>query len=315
MQHKRIRRDVGNQVGASADSVTDRILFVEIFAGSAKLSNAAEKRGFKALSVDHSHNKHRPQHDIWLMDLSDSSSHSGLMQSLEDEVPGAMHMAPPCGTCSRAREKPVPHLGNSAPKPLRDERSLFGFSSLSGRDKVRVLQSNILFAFVVDLLYFCYTHRVIVSVENPSNSWLWAILKELVVLHHDSKFRIRFQQLSSVTFSNCAWGGERPKSTRWLSTPGVFDRLAKDCPGVSDSHMHKPYVAVRDGNKLHFSTSEESEYPWPLCVAAIEAIATALKYPTNMATPSTKTQAMVSAQQQHRRYPPLIPEFASFVTM
>ena len=190
-----------------------------------------------------------------------------------------------------------------------------GFSSLSGRDKIRVLQSNILYAFVVDLLYFCYTHSVIVSLENPSNSWLWAILKELVVAHHDKLFRTWFQNLSSITFSNCAWGGERPKSTRWLSTPGIFDRLSKDCPGVSESHVHKPYVAVRDGNRLHFSTSEQAEYPLALCVAAIEAIAVALKYPANMAAPSLKSQAMASAQQQHRRHPPLIPEFASFVTM
>ena len=125
MQHKRIRHDVNNQVSDSAGNVTDKILFIEIFAGSAKLSNAAEKRGFRALSVDHSRNKHRPQHDIWLMDLSDSSSHSGLMHTLEEDVPGAMHMAPPCGTCSRAHERPVPHLGENAPEPLRDERNLF----------------------------------------------------------------------------------------------------------------------------------------------------------------------------------------------
>ena len=135
---------------------------------------------------------------------------------------------------------------------------------------------------------------MIVSLENPSNSWLWAILKELVVAHHDKLFRTWFQNLSSITFSNCAWGGERPKSTRWLSTPGIFDRLSKGCPGVSESHVDKPYVAVRDGNRLHFSTSEEAEYPLPLCVAAIEAIAVALKYPANMAAPSLKSQAMAS---------------------
>ena len=315
MQSKRIRYEGESQANGTADIVTDRMLFVEIFAGSAKLSKAADNRGFRVLSVDHSHNKHRPQHDILLMDLSDTSSHCGLMQNLEEDVPAAMHMAPPCGTCSRARERPVPHLGEKAPQPLRDEHNLFGFARLEGRDKTRVMQSNILYAFVVDLLYFCYTHNVVVSLENPTNSWLWAILKELVVAHHDTKFRIWFQQLSPVTFSNCAWGGERPKSTKWLSTPKIFDRLAKDCPGVSNSHVHKPYVAVRDGHRLHFSTSEEAEYPLQLCTAAIEAIAIALSYPTNMASPSLKSQAMASAQQQHRRHPPLIPEFVSFVTM
>jgi len=198
-------------------------------------------------------------------------------------------------------------IWGTAPKPLRDEFNLFGLTTLSGRDRLRVLQSNSLFAFTVDLLYFCYIHKVIVSVENPENSWLWAILKELVVAHHDKGFRLWFQQLSPVTFSNCAWGGERPKSTKWLSTPGVYDRLLKDCPGISNSHVRKPYVAIKAGNKILFSTSEEAEYLQPLCVAAVESLATALRYPANMATPSLKLHAMAASHQQHRRYPPLIP--------
>ena len=315
MQPKRFHGATKEGSGGNIDTTTDQLVFVEIFAGSAKLSSAASNRGFKAVSVDHPGNRHRPQHEILLMDLTDSSAQSQLLQTLEEQVPGACHMAPPCGTCSRAREKPLPELGQSAPQPLRDEHNLFGFANLTGTDKLRVQQSNILYSFVVEVLYFCFLHGVIVSLENPANSWLWAILKELVVAHHDKHFRIWFQQLSPVTFSNCAWGGERPKSTRWLSTPKVFESLERECPGESDSHVHKPYVAIKTNKGMHFSTSEEAEYPHELCVAAIQAIAKALKYPDNMSTSHPKTQAMASAHRQHRRHPPLIPEFATFVTM
>ena len=113
MPNKRIRTDVDSPVNEVADSVTEKLVFVEVFAGSAKLSKAADQRGFKALPVDYSQNKHRPQHDILIMDLSDPTAQSQLMQTLEDDVPCGLHMAPPCGTCSRARERPLPHLGDS----------------------------------------------------------------------------------------------------------------------------------------------------------------------------------------------------------
>lgn len=112
MRNKRIRTDVDSPVNEVADRVSEKLVFVEVFAGSATLSKAADRRGLKALPVDHSQNKHRPQHDILIMDLSDPTAQSDLMQTLEDDVPCGLHMAPPCGTCSRARERPLPHLGD-----------------------------------------------------------------------------------------------------------------------------------------------------------------------------------------------------------
>ena len=51
MQNKRIRYEVESQADGTADIVTDRILLVEVFAGSAKLSKAADNRGFRVLAV------------------------------------------------------------------------------------------------------------------------------------------------------------------------------------------------------------------------------------------------------------------------
>ena len=280
---------------------------MEVFAGSAKLSSAAKQRGFKTMAVDHGGNKHETHHEISLYDLTSPPAQAQLFENLTEDIPGAIHMAPPCGTSSRAREKPLPELGDRAPKPLRDEHHPFGYPWLQGSDRARVLQSNLLYSFVVDMLFFAFTYNIIISVENPSNSWIWVILKELVVAMDNEKFRRWYQRLEAVEFSNCAWGGDRPKNTRWLSTS-----MAKPCPG---NHVHKPYTVTRQqGRGLHFSTSDEAEYPWELVKKVVELVAKSLKYPLSLSQNSAKTVQMASSHKQHRKYKQLIPEFYSYIT-
>ena len=234
------------------------------------------------------------------------------MAELTEDIPSSLHLAPPCGTCSRARERPIPELGNQSPKPLRDERYPFGYSWLKGSDKARVLQSNLLYSFVVHLLFFAFTYNVVVSVENPLNSWLWIILKELVIAFGNDQFRRWYQGLECVEFSNCAWGGDRPKNTRWLSTPTVYSALTRQCPG---DHVHKPYTVTRRGDRsLHFSTSEEAEYPWLLTKKVVELVAKFLRYPASFSQNTPKAVHMASGRKQHRKYRQLIPEFHSYVT-
>ena len=195
--------------------------------------------------------------------------------------------------------------------PLRDAAHPFGFPWLQGISLTKVLQSNILYSFVVDVLFFAFTHNIVVSIENPLNSWLWVILKELVMQHPSQAFRRWFNNLEAVEFSNCAWGGDRPKMTKWLSTNSVYTELNRPCPG---NHYHKPYEAVRTGNKsVKFSTAEEAEYPWGLCDKVVELIAKHLKYPPQMAEPRHKVLDMASSHRQHRAHPPLIPEFHHFI--
>ena len=125
------------------------------------------------------------------------------------------------------------------------------------------------------------------------------------------KFRKWYQQLEAVEFSNCAWGGDRPKNIRWLSTPKVYSSMAKPCPG---NHIHKPYTVTRQkGRGLHFSTSEEAEYPWELARKVVELAATALKYPQSLAQSTVKATQMAAGRKQHRKHRQLIPEFHSYI--
>ena len=160
---------------------------MEVLAGSAKLSSVAKQLGFRTMAIDHGGNKHSTHHEISLYDLTSPVAHTQLMEVLTEEVPGAIHLAPPCGTSSRAREKPIPEMGDQAPRPLRDEHHPFGYPWLRGIDRTRVLQRNLLYSFVVDLMFFAYTYNIIISRENPANSWIWVILKELVVAMGNEK--------------------------------------------------------------------------------------------------------------------------------
>ena len=292
----------------SAQSNNARLVFVEVFAGSAKLSSRAHRRGFHTISIDHSRNPHKAHHPLLLMDLTDGGAQQQFFSMFHDDPPAAMAFAPPCGTCSRARERELVDMPD-APKPLGDADHPFGYPWLQGVSLTRVLQSNILYSFVVDALFFAFTHSIVISVENPLYSWLWTILKHLVVQHPSVEFRRWFNNLEAVKFSNCAWGGNRPKMTK---CPSVYTMLAKQCPG---NHYHKPYVAVRTQDRsIKFSTAEEAEYPWGLCDKVVELAAKHFKYPQQMALPRDKVLAMASSHREHRAHPPLIPEFHSFQT-
>ena len=87
-----------------------------------------------------------------------------------------MHLAPPCGTSSAARNKPIPqaaHHGAPVPQPLRSTTEPQGLSTLVGVDLLRVLQANALYEAVGVIVRHCIALGVRVSVENPLNSLAW----------------------------------------------------------------------------------------------------------------------------------------------
>ena len=87
----------------------DILVTVELCAGCARLSFSLNSRGFSALAVDHSKNRHSQLHPCMMFDLADDSSLDQLLSILEGA--GCIiytHAAPPCGTCSRARERKIP---------------------------------------------------------------------------------------------------------------------------------------------------------------------------------------------------------------
>eukprot|EP00971_Amphidinium_carterae_P255041 5063137-Amphidinium_carterae.2 len=129
------------------------MVFVEIFAGSASLSSAVEQNGFVVVPFDYHANKHRLRRACHAADLLSSHGQSIAWEAITDVNTFYVHLAPPCGTASRARETPQ---GASAPRPLRSASYPQGVPGLNDIESRRVAAANQLYSFTADVVdYSC----------------------------------------------------------------------------------------------------------------------------------------------------------------
>ena len=141
---------------------------------------------------------------IFVFDLLRESDRDFLMQWLNSKQLCWVHMAPVCGTASRARD--IPRKG--APKPLRSSEFPLGFEWLEGQDRERVAAANQLFEFSCRIFALCVQKGILVTMENPRSSYFWITLLELMT-------RCR---LSCSDFQVCMLGSSRDKWTRILAS-------------------------------------------------------------------------------------------------
>ena len=133
-----------------------------------------------------------------------------------------LHVAPVCGTASRAREI---QRHWSDPKPLRSNDFPHGLPDLSEKDMTRVDIANDLVAYSCKLFQDAAACNIFVTMENPSNSYFWLT---------DWFTRLRQSVALTITdFQACMYGGKRPNGRDLLgtltnslrSTPGVTIRI------------------------------------------------------------------------------------------
>ena len=143
-----------------------KIYVLEIFAGSARLSKAALEQGFASSAIDHK--CHRASGiAIQHYDLTDPSHLESLVvfiQENKDDI-AMVWMAPPCGTASKARERPPKHLermGMSIPKPLRSKEQPDQLDGLGGINKIKTETANILYDAVHVIATTCYNLGIFV---------------------------------------------------------------------------------------------------------------------------------------------------------
>ena len=94
---------------------------VGICCGKASLSRSLIDAGFSVLAVDHM--LHDPQMPVTLLDLTQVQHQRILLDLLNSRPRGYLHLGMPCGTASRAQERPVARdkilQGAPQPPPLR----------------------------------------------------------------------------------------------------------------------------------------------------------------------------------------------------
>ena len=205
-------------------------------------------------------------------------------------------------------------MGAPEPKPLRSSQFPLGLPSLSNDDANRVNKANQIYRNIARLVRECVRRDVVVSVENPTRSYLWEtpLFRELIAegLLHE------------VAFQQCMWGSSRDKWSSWYVSTPLLDGLARVCDG---SHQHAGWGVRRIDNKWHFATADEAAYPQKLCdevahkivALANEAAVVWVQPQVQNKRRKTASVTMAAAGRQPRgnRYPPVIPEFAFIKTI
>ena len=219
------------------------------------------------------------------------------------------HLGLPCGTCSRARERPLP--GNQGARPLRGPDDLFGFADLKPFEAAQVAASNAVYKACVRILFRAYETGALIAIENPVRSWLWPLLAVLVKSQGSKAFSDWFFSLQDYDFDACMFGSRRAKATRIKGSPGVFDGLQISC---DNSHPHLSWKPVRVSGRWVYPTKEEAEYTPELChflcVQASAAVSSPLaSRPSSSRAKMLRAAVRASAGHQTRSVPPLIQEF------
>ena len=170
--------------------------------------------------------------------------------------------------------------------------------------------ANCLYRLALDVILFCEQRNIVISIENPANSWLWAIL---ILLSRDHSLRAAraLNKLCKVLFHACCHGSGRRKHTAWLSTEGVFADLEAQC---HNDHDHEPWgIRWRNGAWI-FDTSTEAAYPKLLAQRATQCLVNLAKTRSfSLASiPRLHDKATAVQGKQTRKHSALIPEIHYF---
>jgi hypothetical protein len=148
---------------------------IEIFCGSARLTASLKAVGFRdSFGVDHKLDK--AVSAAKRLDLTSPADQLICMQWLKSPLVVGVFLAPPCGTCSLARNiKLRDSHGRTlhGPKPLRSACWPEGLPGLGPNDRARVSAANRLYDFLAKVVDMAHELGLIVVVENPRSSLFW----------------------------------------------------------------------------------------------------------------------------------------------
>ena len=290
---------------------------IDFFCGSARLTASIKEVGLRdSFGVDHKLDKAIAA--AKRLDLTVEKDQNILIQWLESPLVVGIFIAPPCGTCSLARNIKLRDATGKVmrgPQPLRSAEWPEGLPGLGPRDRARVSAANQLYAFVAQLVDLAHHRGLLVVVENPRSSifWLTRFWKQI---------RTPMQYSAHQA---CAYGGERPKWTVLAWNHHAFASISKCCPGESDVHKHKPWGLVQSGSGFHFSTSEETAYPRGLAQAIARVFASILiQHGWNAPLEQMQEQqevslksmrAIATAQPKASKMPPIVREHKRVVLL
>lgn len=278
------------------------MIILELFCGTAGLTASFKRHGFaSAIALDKVKSKF-PHASVIQLDFTDPSNQLLIFDWIRNRNVVAIFMAPPCGTCSLARNIPIPD-DPFPPQPLRSMTEPDGLRSLRGRDRLRVSQANILYAFCQEVMDLACSLNIACMIENPKNSLFWFTTAWRDVAHH--------HMLTYAYHQACAYGGCRPK---WTCLCANFPEVALISGVCDNSHQHKPWGIVKEKGKKTFATALEVHYPAALCDAIVNAFTVHFHSRYNIRDSDSVSNAVFQAssgvQPAGNKLPPLFSPFS-----
>ena len=220
---------------------------IEVFAGAAVLCAVSKQNGLESSLAIDKVRKRGCRSTILQFDLTLASDQSLLNQWIQSPLLW-LHLAPVCGTASRARDI---RLFEGDPQPLRSDLHPEGLPSLSEADQVRVDLANKLFQYSCKLFADATALGIIVTMENPRSSYFWCTCWVLQLMCLWPLFHGDFQA--------CMMGSGRDKWIRIVANGVFIEALNIQCDGL---HPHLPWgFTCDDEGKQVWATSNGIEIP------------------------------------------------------
>ena len=175
-----------------------------------------------------------------------------------------MWMSPPCGTFSKARNRPLPasllQAGVPPAPQLRSNVDLWGLPSALNQPPLaaKVFEANILLEFACEVILTAAKSGRDWVMCNPRGSFVW-----------DLPFwkSITFYE---VVCDRCAYGGERPAPFVLRTSCVQLQTLERKCDG---KHQHAPWQPIFDnGSFKAFTSRKNASLPKAFCSKAAEVL-------------------------------------------
>ena len=268
---------------------------IELCAGCGQLSASFRDLGYQILPFDHSHNRHHTRVTVYELDLTGPDAYNILHDIILNCNVVYIHAAPPCGTASRARNRPISAelrmQGAPQPPPLRSSAFPLGLPNLSTINRTKVDAANAIYELVVKIVRLCIARNLPFSVENPDSSFFW----ELPFWSNVSECGFE-----DVVFSGCMHGGDRDRLCKWRASKNLLNELSVRCDG---KHQHKPWSMSKVAGKWNFATAEEAEYPKVLTdkVALLVSMKQRVQLPFNRSLNSDIQGHQAAAIKAHKQ--------------
>ena len=139
-----------------------RLFTIEIFSGTGGLTAAVRRMGLtQSIGID-AHVTKQVKSPVIRINLAEETGQTLLWRILQNDNIAAVHMGPPCGTSSRARE--IKHKQRYNPPPLRSTAHPDGLPTLTGASLEKVRTANRLYLLCGQVMEWATANGIIASI-------------------------------------------------------------------------------------------------------------------------------------------------------